>query len=309
MKNYNISMIVVVLTLFWSLNSSAQQDPQYSQYMYNTMVVNPGYTGQREVLSVSALYRNQWVGIDGAPETINLGIHTPLRNDRFGLGMTIVKDGLGPADEIYVDSNFSYTILLSYIDNIKLSFGVKAGVHQLKTDWSKGIHQTLGDETFSRNLNLFSPTVGTGFYMHSENWYLGLSVPNLINTKHYDDFSESLAKEKMHYYLIGGYVFDIDRYTKFKPTFLLKSVSGAPMVTDLSANFLFNEKFTLGLGWRNKDSFSGLAGFQISDELFLGYSYDFSTTQLQKYNSGTHEIMLRFELSKKTPRFLTPRFF
>jgi type IX secretion system PorP/SprF family membrane protein len=155
---------------------------------------------------------------------------------------------------------------------------------------------------------LFSPTIGTGVYLHSAKWYVGFSVPNFLTTKHYDDFQESLASEKLHYYVIGGYVFDLSETTKFKPAALVKGVSGAPIIADVSANFLFNEKLTLGLAWRWDDSFSGLAGFQVTDGLFIGYSYDATTTNLNNYNSGSHEIMLRFEL-QNVGRILSPRFF
>ncbi|OUR92163.1 hypothetical protein A9Q87_06670 [Flavobacteriales bacterium 34_180_T64] len=301
------SLILVVFTALLSLDINAQQDPQYTQYMYNTMTVNPGYAGQRDVLSVTGLYRTQWVGIDGAPKTMTFGLHTPLRNERIGLGLNVVNDQLGPANETYFDVNFSYSIRVNESGNTKLSFGVKGGFHLLNTDWSEGIYQNP-DSAFSENLNLFSPTVGAGLYMHSNKWYLGLSVPNFITTKHYDDFQESIAAERLHYFLIGGYVFDLSENTKLKPAFLAKVVSGAPLIADLSLNALFNDKLTLGMAYRWDDSVSGLAGFQLNEGLFIGYAYDLTTTNLNNYNNGTHEIMLRFEL-QTVGRILSPRFF
>jgi type IX secretion system PorP/SprF family membrane protein len=298
-------LITIVLALVINM-SFAQQDPQYTQYMYNTMSVNPAYAGQREVLSVTGLHRTQWVGIDGAPQTQTLGIHAPLRNERVGLGLSIVNDKLGPASETYVSANFSYTIPVNDNDT-KLSFGLKGGFHLLDTDWSKGQFQNP-DAVFQENINLFSPTVGAGLYLHSYKWYLGLSVPNFITTEHYDDFQESVAAERLHYFLIGGYVFDLSENTKLKPAFLVKGVSGAPLIADVSANFLFHEKLTLGVAWRWDDSVSGLAGFQLTEGLYIGYAYDLTTTALNNYNSGSHEIMLRFEL-QKLGRILSPRFF
>lgn len=270
------------------------------------MSVNPAYAGQREVLSVTGLYRTQWVGIDGAPQTQTFAFHTPLRNDRLGLGLSIVNDAIGPVNEYYVDANFSYTILVG--DNTKLSFGVKGGVHSLTSDWSQGVIQQIGDPTFADNLSVFSPTIGAGLYLHKRKWYIGLSVPNFLNTEHFDDNQISIAKERMSYYLIGGYVFDLSANTKLKPAALIKAVSGAPIVADLSANFLFNKKITLGVAWRWGDSVSGLAGIQVTDGLYVGYSYDATTTNLSNYNSGSHEIMLRFEL-QKVGKILSPRFF
>jgi len=301
------SAILVVFSLLMVNESLAQQDPQYSQYMYNTMSVNPGYAGQRDVLSITGLYRTQWVGLDGAPKTQTFSLHSPLRNEKIGLGLSVVNDKLGPSSETYFDANFSYTIPLDVLKEYKMSFGLKAGFHVLSLDWSKGMYQNP-DNAFGENLNLFSPTIGAGVYWHNRKSYLGFSIPNFITTDHYDDFQESVAAEKLHYYIIGGYVFNLSQKTKLKPAFLLKAVSGAPLIADLSANFLFNEKITLGLAYRWDDAISGLAGFQISDSLFIGYAYDYTTTNLSNYNSGSHEIMLRFE-PRQLGRILSPRFF
>ncbi|MFI1772297.1 PorP/SprF family type IX secretion system membrane protein [Thalassobellus citreus] len=302
-------LILVVFTALLSLNVEAQQDPQYTQYMYNTMSVNAAYAGQRDVLSASVLYRTQWVGMDGAPKTITFGIHSPLRNERIGLGLNIVSDQLGPAEETSVDANVSYSLPISESGDLKLSFGVKGGFHLLDTDWSKGrFNENDGLFNNGNNVNLISPTIGLGLYLHSEKWYLGASVPNMLTSEHYDDFKESIATESLHYFLIGGYVFNLSDNTKLKPAFLVKGVSGAPVIADLSANALFNDKFTLGLAYRWDDSVSGLAGFQINPGLFIGYAYDATTTGLNNYNSGTHEIMLRFEL-QQIGKILSPRFF
>ncbi len=298
-------LIVLVFTIL-SANSFAQQDPQYTHYMYNTLSVNPAYAGQRETLSIVGLHRTQWVGIDGAPQTQSLGIHSPLRNERIGLGLNIVSDALGPARETFVDANFSYTIPLNAND-LKLSFGVKGGLHMLDTDWSKGRFQDP-DRVFNNNLNLISPMIGAGLYMHTRKWYLGLAVPNFLETEHYDDFQESVATERMHFYFIGGYVFNLSETTELKPAFLVKGVSGAPLIADVSANFWFQKKLTAGLAWRWDDSVSALVGLQVTPGMFIGYSYDMTTTGLSNYNSGTHELTLRFEV-KKLGRILSPRFF
>ncbi|MEM6516753.1 MAG: type IX secretion system membrane protein PorP/SprF [Bacteroidota bacterium] len=298
--------IIVISLVAWTITGSAQQDPQYTQYMYNTMSVNPAYAGQREVLSVTGLHRTQWVGIDGAPQTQTFGIHAPLRNENLGLGLSIINDALGPANETYVDANFAYTLSLNSTSR-KLSFGVKAGLQFLNTDWSKGQFQNP-DVLFNENLSLISPTIGAGVYLHDRTWYVGLSVPNFLTTKHYDDFQESIAQERLNYYLIAGYVFYLSDDIKLKPATLIKAVSGAPLIADVSANLLLNNKFTLGLAYRWDDSISGLAGFQINDSLYIGYAYDATTTRLNNYNSGSHEIMLRFEL-QKAGKILSPRFF
>ncbi|MCF7569633.1 type IX secretion system membrane protein PorP/SprF [Sabulilitoribacter arenilitoris] len=306
-KSSIIKRILILTLVLWVEESFSQQDPQYTHYMYNTMSVNPAYAGQRDVLSITGLYRTQWVGIDGAPKTQTLGIHSPLRNERVGLGLVVVNDNLGPASETYVNANISYTIPVDDSGTSKLSFGIKGGFHLLSTDWSKGIYQNP-DVVFNENINLFSPTIGAGIYLHSDRWYLGLSAPNFITTNHYDDFQESLATERLHYFLIGGLVMEASETIKLKPAFLVKAVSGAPIIADLSLNALINDKLTLGLGYRWDDSVSGLVGFQITDGLMIGYSYDATTTKINNYNSGTHEIMMRFEL-QQIGRLLSPRFF
>jgi type IX secretion system PorP/SprF family membrane protein len=229
-----------------------------------------------------------------------------LRNERVGLGLNIVRDALGPATETFVDANFSYTIPLNAND-LKLSFGVKGGLHILDTDWSKGIFQNP-DVAFNQNLNLTSPMIGAGLYMHTRKWYWGFAVPNFLKTDHYDDFEESVATERMHFYLIGGYVFNLNESTELKPAFLVKGVSGAPMIADVSANFWFQKKLTAGIAYRWDDSVSVLAGFQVTPGMFVGYGYDLTTTGLNNYNGGTHELTLRFEV-KRVGRILSPRFF
>jgi len=300
--------ILIVMLLLAGFFASAQQDAQYTQYMYNTISVNPAYAGSRDVLSVVGLYRSQWVGLDGAPETQTLSIHAPVGN-KVGLGLSIVNDEIGPSNETYIDVDFSYTLNVGA--TAKLALGLKAGANLLSVDYNK----LTGDDDviFQDNIdNRFMPNVGIGAYWYDDKYYLGLSSPDLLETEHYDDdeVAESyLAKERLHAYLMGGYVFDLDYNLKFKPAFLVKAVDGAPLQVDISANFLFNEKFTIGAAYRWSAAVSGIAGFQISDQLMIGYAYDQETTELRRYNSGSHEIVLRFELFKNIGSTISPRFF
>lgn len=301
-----ITLLMVLALFLVPVESFGQQDPQYTHYMYNTLSINPAYAGQRETLSVVGLNRTQWVGIDGAPETQSLSIHSPLRNERLALGFNIVSDALGPARESFIDANFSYTIPID-ANNTKLSFGMKAGWHNINTDWSKGRFQNP-DVVFNQNISQNALILGAGLYLSNRNWYFGVSAPNFLTTEHYDDFQESLATERLHYFITGGYVFDVSSNVQLKPAFLVKAVSGAPAIADISLNALFNEKLTLGLAWRWDDSVSGLAGFQVTKGMFIGYGYDLTTSDLNNYNSGTHELILRFEM-QKLGRILSPRFF
>ena len=270
------------------------------------MSVNSAYTGQRKVLSYLGLYRTQWVGIDGAPKTLTFGIHSPLKNENLGMGISIVSDQLGPIREDYINLNFSYTIRLNR--STELSFGLKGGLHNLSSDFSRGNSFQNTDVAFNENISLFSPTIGAGLYLHSTRSYLGLSAPNFLTTEHYNDYKESLASERLHLFLIGGYVFNIDNDIKLKPAFLIKAVSGSPLIADLSINAMFNNRFVFGLAYRWDASLSGLTGLQVNKTLFIGYAYDYNTSIGNKYTGGTHEVLLRFEL-QQINKILSPRFF
>ncbi|MEZ4854531.1 type IX secretion system membrane protein PorP/SprF, partial [Flavobacterium sp.] len=243
-------IIYLILLLVSSISGFSQQDPQYTQYMYNTINVNPAYAGSRGVLSIFGLHRTQWVGLDGAPDTNAFSINTPFNNSNVGLGVSFVNDRIGPAVENTLSVDFSYTIPTS--ETYKLSFGIKGTANLLDVDYTKLNPQVYSDVMFQNNIdNRFSPNVGAGVYLHSNKLYAGVSVPNILETSHYDDNNVNAeAKERMHLYVIGGYVFDLSESIKFKPAFLSKVVQGAPLQLDVTANFMFNNKFVLGAAWR-----------------------------------------------------------
>ncbi|OXG04854.1 type IX secretion system PorP/SprF family membrane protein [Flavobacterium araucananum] len=299
---------LVLVLLFCSVASFAQQDAQFTQYMYNTININPAYAGSRGVMSVFGLYRTQWVGLDGAPETSSFSVNTPVGNN-VGLGVSLVNDKIGPTNENNLSADFSYSIPTSAI--AKLSFGIKGSANLFKLDPTKLSPEDQGDPQFQDFKNKFSPNIGAGVYWHTDKAYVGLSVPNFIQTNRYDDNETAIYKDRINYYFIAGYVFDLDRYEtiKFKPAILTKMVEGSPLQVDASANFMFNDKFVIGLAYRWSASVSALAGFQITDSLYLGYAYDRETTKLVNYNSGSHEIFLRFEFLNKYGRITSPRFF
>jgi type IX secretion system PorP/SprF family membrane protein len=305
--------IIGFLIMLISVTGFAQQDAQYTQYMYNTIVVNPAYAGSRQAMSIFALHRTQWVGIDGAPVTNSFSINTPINESKVGLGLSFVNDKIGPSDENNIAADFSYTIPAS--EKYKISFGLKASANLLNVDFSKLQYQP-GDPIIQEDNidNKFSPNIGVGFYLHSDNSYFGLSAPNLIETEHFDKSATSsstshIATEKINYYLIAGYVFDLSPSVKFKPSLQTKYVQGAPLQVDVTANFMLNEKFVAGLSYRWSAAVSATVGFQVSDSFFVGYAYDFDTTDLAQYNSGSHEIFLRYELFNKFDKIISPRFF
>jgi type IX secretion system PorP/SprF family membrane protein len=299
---------ISILTTLNTTMSVAQQDAQYTQYMYNTINVNPAYAGSRGVLSVFGMYRAQWVGLEGAPNTAAASIHSPIENSRVGLGLTVSNDQIGISERNTVSTDFSYTINTS--DSYKLSFGLKGSASLLNVDYNKLNKYDKNDPKFQNNIdNQFSPNIGAGIYYHSDKLYAGVSVPFILETKHFDDNTNSVAKDALHYYFIGGYVFDVSETTKFKPAFLIKSVKGAPLQADLTANFMFNDKFVVGGAWRWSAAVSGLVGFQVDSNWFVGYTYDSDTTKLANYNSGSHEIFLRYEFKGKQEKIISPRFF
>ncbi len=310
-----IAPLVVLLVSIATL--SAQQDAQYTQYMYNTMSVNPAYAGSRGQFSAAGLYRSQWVGLDGSPETFTLNLHSPIRNSRLGYGLSIVKDNIGEGvvSETYLDAVISYTIDVS-LDG-KLSFGLKAGGNILNLDFN-GLRNFDLEPVNTDNIeNRFSPNVGIGVYYHTNKFYAGLSAPNLLQTEYFDNSQtdansvQFLSKERINFYLITGYVFDLSGNLKFKPALLTKVVGGAPLQIDASASFLFNDKFSFGAAYRWDAAVSALVGFQITDQLMLGLAYDRETTALggTQFNDGSFEVFLRYELVKSFRKLVSPRFF
>jgi type IX secretion system PorP/SprF family membrane protein len=294
---YKIHLVILLVTLV----SNAQQDPQYTQYMYNMSVINPGYaTDDAEVINFGALYRAQWVGSEGGPTTGTFFAHSPIAK-KVEMGISVVHDEIGDVvkeSNVYVD--FAYVLNLN--ESNKLSFGIKGGATFFSTNFNGFIYSDeLPDPAFAENLSKTFPNIGVGAFYFGENYYLGLSSPNLLKSKHLEKQDGVIVTgvEEIHYFLTGGYVFNFNDNLKFKPAFMTKAVAGAPMSLDLTANFLINNVFELGAGYRWDDSLSGLVNFKISPSLRIGYAYDYTLSNLGKFNTGSHEIMLLFDLNKK----------
>ncbi len=307
---------ILILLVFMSISLSfSQQDSQYTQYMYNTQVINPGYIGSKDVLSFGLLYRSQWVGFDGAPETGTFTLSSPIGEaKKMGLGLSIVNDQIGPSTETNIVVDYAYALMFSRVS--KLSFGIKAGVNILDVDYTKLNIYDTNDSQFSENINnKLYPQIGAGIFYNTDKMYVGLSVPNLLNSKHYDTDNiddinvDEFAIERLHYFLIGGYVFDLNENLKFKPATMVKLVDGSPIQADISANFLINEKITLGAAYRFDAAVTAMAGFQITNRLFIGMGYDYQTTDIETYSDGSYEVFIKFDVLKNVERILTPRFF
>lgn len=307
-KGLSIVFIVFLLGLT-SLEMYSQQDPQYTQYMYNMNIVNPAYAGSRGTLSLGILGRTQWVGIDDAPKTVTATVHAPVGKS-LGAGFTAIADELGPVKEQNIYADISYTVSLS--EEGRLAFGLKGGVTLFNADLTSILlPENDLDDLFGERLNRTFPNFGAGIYYYNEKFYVGLSAPNLLETVHFEKGGNAItrAAEETHYFLTSGYVFDVSQTTKFKPSVMLKGVQGSPLSVDVSANFLFNDRLEVGANYRLDDSVSLLANFGVTPSFRIGYAYDLTTNNLGNYNSGTHEAFLLWDIDFSKKNLKSPRFF
>lgn len=296
----------VVLSIGGILGVSAQQESQYTQYMYNTSLFNPAYTGSRGVGSFFGSFRSQWVGLEGAPTNGSISYHTPIPKTKgIAAGGSIFRETIGIEKKTSIAVDVAYTLRF---EKSRLAFGIKGAANLFQINYDD-LDLARRDVNMTGNESVFSPNIGAGIYWYTDKYYIGFSVPNMLETTHYKEGSVSILKNSQHLYLVGGYVFEVSDKVLFKPAILGKMVSGAPMQVDVSANFMFNEKFVLGAAYRWDAAVSALAGFQINERWFIGYSYDFETGGLSKYNSGSHEVFLRYELAKLYKTVVSPRFF
>lgn len=288
----------------------AQQDPQFTQYMFNMLALNPAYAGSADRVSVKALSRHQWVGFTGAPTTQTLTLHSPVWHESLALGGSFFRDSHGPMTQYTFMADVAYRI---FMGDAKLSFGLKGGLNLLQGTFAELNPQQLGDQVFQQNVNTkLDPQFGFGMMYYSDRYYIGISTPKLLRTEFFQ--TDSLAfisdpGQRPHYFLSGGYVFDMGVYHKFKPTFLVKAVQGAPVSFDLSANFLFFEKFWLGAMYRHTDAVGALAQYHVTNDLSVGYAYDYPLSILRNYSGGSHEVMIGYEFGNKLKGIRSPRYF
>jgi type IX secretion system PorP/SprF family membrane protein len=301
MKKLYIIVVLLIATQMYG-----QQDPQYTQYMYNMNVINPAYAGSRENLSFGLLYRTQWTGIDGAPETGTFFGHLRV-GEKVGVGLSVISDQIGPVQETNAYADFSYTLRLGGAN--RLAFGMKAGAtfHDIGLSGIDLIDED--DPLFKDNINSTTPNIGAGVFYYTDNYYLSFSVPNILNSVHLDANGYKIGTEATHYFLTGGYVFELSANTKLKPSFLVKSSFDAPTSFDVNLNALFYEKFEIGGSYRLDDSFSGLINFAVTPTIRIGYAYDAITSDIKKYAPASHEFMLLFDLNFPKNVSRSPRYF
>ncbi len=287
--------------------AQAQQQPMFTQYMFNASAINPGVIGTHGTLSMTALLREQWVGLEGAPSTQTLSVHSPLLNDRVGLGLMVLRDQIGITRQQSVFGGYAYRVKFG---TATLSLGVSGGFINFKSDPSElnpnDPDQSLNDDF----VNGFKPNFGTGAYLYGDRFYVGLSAPLLLNHNFINDNSNTDEKQqRKHYFLMAGYVFDLNPFLKLKPNFLLKAVDGAPIEVDLNANLLIQDVIWLGVSYRSFDSIDALIELQLNPRLRLGYAHDFTVSELKQVNQGSHEIMVNYRFQFENKKTITPRYF
>jgi type IX secretion system PorP/SprF family membrane protein len=303
-------LFLTALAAFLGFSATAQQDPHYTQYMYNMNVMNPAYAGSKEGLSGGVLYRKQWVDIEDAPSTGTFFIHSPVGKN-VGLGLSAVNDKIGPVEETNVYADFSYTLHLG--GEHRLAFGIKAGATFHKIDFNT-IYPTLpdvGDGVFAgSNPSETLLNVGAGVFYYTQKYYIAFSVPNMFKGKYLDFNGNSYGSEALHYFLTGGYVFQLGENFKLKPSAMIKSSFDAPTSYDISANVLMYERLELGVSYRVQDSFGAMINFAIvPGVLRIGYAYDYIVSDLDVTTSASHEFMLLFDISSSKKVSRSPRYF
>lgn len=300
--------IGATLLLLGAISGSAQQDPLFSQYMFNTLAFNPAYAGSANVFTVMALSRHQWVGFDGAPSTQTVLAHSPLPNENMALGLSVLTDKVGPTRQTAAYADYAYRIRTG--TDTRLAFGLKGGVNLYQADLAS--LTSVDPDNASVNVKgKVLPNFGFGMFWQGPRYYAGLSIPKLLENEIDATSGAALvtASEVRHYFLMAGYVMDIDRHLKFKPSMMLRVVQGAPVSLDVNANFLLRDRIWLGAMYRVGNAFGVLGQYQVNDQFRIGYAFDLTTTKLGAYNAGTHEIMLNYDLRFVKGRTISPRYF
>ena len=303
--------IILGTIAFIGLTTSlkAQQDAMFTHYMYNTLWLNPAYAGTRDAFTITAIHRSQWVGFEGAPIDQTLTMHSPILKGKMGVGLSVLNDKIGPTKSTFLALDLDYQIKIN--SKSKLSFGLKGLVNFYSVNLNRLSLENQNDVAFSENINRILPNSGAGIYYYRERFYAGISVPKLMENKIKSSSLNAVSKEQRHYFFIMGTVFNLSKDVRLKPTCFIKATEIAPIEGDVTANFIIKDKFTLGAMYRTGDGFGLLLGYNFTEQFIVGYSFDWSMVNTtRKYNSGSHEIMLRYDLISKTKsKIKSPRFF
>lgn len=298
------------LLLFMPQPGLCQQDPHHTQYMFNGLSINPAYAGSRGTLSGMLFYRNQWTGFPGAPVTQSFTFHMPGARKRAGFGINVMNDKIGYLRQQWLTVSYAYIIPIG--EDARLALGLRGGMMNFRINWPEVTATDQGDPLVAANArSLLLPNVGSGLYFSTSRMYAGLSMPHILNTplRPKDAAYDQAARLYRHVYFTAGYVFGLNNAVKWKPSLLVKYSPGAPVEVDVNLMAYIADRFWVGAGWRSGDAIAMMMDLQVAKHFRLGYAYDFSTTELQKYHNGTHEFLLGFELFTKKALMKSPRYF
>lgn len=300
----SLVMFLISLSLIFSDKLYSQQDPLFTQYMFNTMSINPGYAGSAGFLSVNAISRHQWIGFEGAPSTQTFAAHAPLREE-LGFGVTVFNDNTGPISNLSLEANFSYILKLTEQSN--LSFGLMGGFNNVHIGLLdlEGVDPT--DDAFQYNINNYRPIFGAGLYFSNPRGYIGVSIPDLVETEFEDQVTT--WKHDRHYFFIAGYIQNLSDDVLFRPTAMVRYVQNMPVSLEGTASFIFRDRIWFGLMYRHEDAVGALTCFQVNQQIRIGYSYDYGISELSSYQSGTHEIMINYDFNYGRKDYVSPRYF
>lgn len=307
-NNTIMKKLIIALIFLKSLSNIAQQETQYSMYFFNPLLVNSGYAGSQEALNVTALVRSQWSKIDGAPQSQCLTIHSPLKNEHFGVGLTVLNDKIGALKNSGAHLDFAYNIKVSE-KNHRLAFGLKLGIDYFQKNYSNLRIQETNDETFIKSFNYSKTLFNTGFglYYYGERFYVGVSSPRLIKNK--IQIQDGNALQENHYYIFGGVVIKLNPLVNMRPSFMIKYVNNSPLSIEGNLSFLIYDKVWLGAMYRYNAFVGANISYVINEKFKIGYAYDYSTNAIQNYGANSHELMLNFSLKTKSKGFKSPRYF
>lgn len=305
-----LTLIIIGLA---ATQAGAQQEMLMSQYMFSGLFINPAYSGTHPYAEATGLYRTQWTGFDGAPSTQTFGVEGPIANEIMGLGLTFIHDRLGDTRQTEVFANWSYHLFLDSDGKNRLSFGLRAGFADYTAKLSETFVFEEGDPVFMEDVgHEFVPKFGAGIYFYSRRWYAGFSIPTLYAADDGVRFNINDVGDRYfepHSYLTAGYVFDVNANLQVKPSFLVRYVSDAPVQADINCNLLIKNTFWIGASYRTGDAIVGILEYNIGNDLRAGYAYDFATTAIGDYSSGSHEFMLSYKFGRDPIKTKSPRYF
>jgi type IX secretion system PorP/SprF family membrane protein len=306
-----INILAIFLMIVSVTSVYSQQDPQYSQYMFNTLAINPAYAGSRDVVSATALYRKQWVNTPGSPRSSTFSVDAPFRREKVGVGLVVSNDKIGITNTTSLYGSYAFRIRL---ERGTLALGLQAGFSQFSADYTSVVldQDNKGDGAFASNVNKFMPNFGGGFYYNTDKFYVGVSMPTFVNNKMFkkSDTAVSLSHQSRHLFIMGGFVVALSQDVKLKPSTLVKLVEGAPVEVDINTNVWFYDAVAAGLSYRaGAGTLVAMIEIQANKQIRIGYAYDAGFGKINVVGRGSHEIMARYEFGYVKAKVLSPRYF